>query len=117
MIFRGEDTVLIDIEAPETVKQPSGDIATTWQVYHKAYANKRFRRGNERFQSVQKEASEVIEWKIRFTSGITQLMRIKQGGDFYDIQTIDNKQRDGFMVIVTQGYPNREQSNRIGAGQ
>jgi head-tail adaptor len=117
MIFRGQDTVLVDIEKPQTVKQASGDVVTSWILFYKCYANKRFKRGNERFQNLQKDANEQIEWRVRFFDGITELMRINHDGFFYDITAIDNKQRDGFMTIFTSAFPTREQSNRIGAGQ
>jgi SPP1 family predicted phage head-tail adaptor len=117
MIFRGEDTVIVNIERPVMVKQDAGDLTTTWELFSTVYASKHLKRGSESFKSGQKQATQQTDFKIRYIAGISEQMRINHNGELYDITLVDEKQRDGYIRLEASAFPDRVQNNTIGVGQ
>ena len=68
-------------------------VATVWAAKH-------FRRGSEGLERSKISSTATVVWEIRYRSGITTSMRLKDGSDYYDIAVIDeSRSRDGVMFL------------------
>jgi len=81
----GELDRLVTIEVQDYTQSDSGEPTEYWREFAKVYAKVSHGRTSERFTAQQMNATVDTVFRIRWVNGITTDMRIKHGGDYYDI--------------------------------
>lgn len=66
----------------------SGQPVETWSDVVTVWAQEKFLRGDERFQSRQIVGKSMMTLKIRYRSGISTLNRVSYDGKFWDISDV-----------------------------
>ncbi|MFB6649605.1 phage head closure protein [Bacillus toyonensis] len=76
----------ISIEQPVVIKDELNQvIETDWQEVKKAWSMIKTVKGSEYIEASASQATRVYRFVMPYTSGITELMRIKMKGRIFDI--------------------------------
>ncbi|PGA61184.1 head-tail adaptor protein, partial [Bacillus pseudomycoides] len=70
------------VEIKDELNQP---IATDWQEVKKAWAMIKTVKGSEYIEASASQSTRICRFVIPYTTGITELMRIKMKGRIFDI--------------------------------
>ncbi|MED3087832.1 phage head closure protein [Bacillus toyonensis] len=76
----------IVIEQPEVIKDElNQEVETDWQEVKKAWAMIKTVKGSEYIEASASQSTRIYRFVIPYTTGITELMRIKMKGRTFDI--------------------------------
>lgn len=79
----------ITIEQPtETRNAANEKVKKSWSTFKSAYAEIVDQRGDEKFAAAQTSAQMARIFRVRYTTGITEQMRIQFDGKVYNIKSI-----------------------------
>lgn len=81
-----------------------GESTSTWYTYAQPWARMEWKTGNEGEDAQQIANKEVIEFLVRYDSGITPKMRISYDSDLFDIESISQvggRQRFQLLRCIT----------------
>ena len=79
----------VTIQQP-TITQSYGEPTETWSKFATAMADIEPLSGREYFAAKQIMSEQMFKITIRYIAGITKKMRVSYGGDYYDIQDIND---------------------------
>ena len=94
-----QDTIQILRAQPGQDAQ--GNATTTWALIAETKAQARDLSGREFFANANHQAENVMNFKIRWRTGLTTGMRISDAGARYDIIQVNhlNNRRGGYMLL------------------
>ncbi|PGA94793.1 phage head closure protein, partial [Bacillus toyonensis] len=76
----------ISIEQPVVIKDELNQvIETSWQELKKAWSMIKTVKGSEYIEASASQSTRIYRFVIPYTTGITELMRIKMKGRIFDI--------------------------------
>lgn len=106
-IHFGQLDVKIRIEQPtESVNAVTSErTVSTWTEFARRWA-KRMSASDERFEANQAVALTGNGYLIRHTDGITEAMRVNDGGEYHYIKGIERVDRKQYMVLKTEKRDN-----------
>jgi SPP1 family predicted phage head-tail adaptor len=82
-----------------------GERVKVWATYVQCFASKTKSGGNERLEQGRTTATNKVKFKIRYYSGITEDMRIRENyrgtERYYDIHEIQELGREGLWITAT----------------
>jgi SPP1 family predicted phage head-tail adaptor len=90
---------LITIEQPTFTQNATGDRAQSWSEFAKVWARYVQLPRGEAVTADQRVAVKDVRYRMRYTPGVTELMRIVDGGREYYINRIEEVGRRESMVI------------------
>lgn len=90
----------VRIESRTLAQDSYGESLETWAVLESVRAGVKYMRGMEPFQGDQYNAKRVVQFTIRYRTGIDETARIVWEGDTYDIDYINQKGRHQWLEIV-----------------
>jgi len=82
----------------ETVTD-NGERTVSWSTYHTCWAGLDYGAGDEGYDTDQRTASNTINFKIRYKTGITEKMRISYDSAYYNILHIEEVGRERFLIL------------------
>ena len=80
----------------------SNNEIKTWSTYSSPWANLEAKRGGEGYESNELVGGRSVNWIVRYDSGITQKMRVNDGGVYYEILDYQYLDRNCFMRLITE---------------
>lgn len=83
-----------------------GEFVTVWTTYHTTFASVHKAGGNEKEEASRVTATNLVKFKIRFYTGITEDMIIQYNGNDYDILEIQELGREGLWLKASRKYGN-----------
>ena len=89
----------ISIHKVATSKGTTGQHIETFTLYKRAWAYLYFDNGNESFESNKETAISRVKFFIRYTTNITEQMKIKYDSNTYDINHIEETQDKKFLIL------------------
>lgn len=94
-----QDTIQILRAQPGQDAQ--GNAITTWMLIAETKAQARDLTGREFFANANHQTENVMNFKIRWRTGLTTGMRISYAGALYDIIQVNhlNNRRGGYMLL------------------
>ena len=95
----GKMNKLISIMKTTTSKGTTGQHIETFTKFKEAWAFQYFENGNEVFESNKETAVNKCKFFIRFTSDITEQMKIYYKDDKYDITSIEYDNKNIYLII------------------
>lgn len=106
-IHFGQMDVRVTIEEPtESIDSVTGERKiTAWPTFQKVWA-KRMSLSDERFEANQAVSLTGNAYVIRHLSGVTPLMRVNDGTEYFYIKGIETVDRKQFMVLKTEARDN-----------
>ncbi|MDP9192297.1 MAG: phage head closure protein [Acidobacteriota bacterium] len=90
----------IRIEGRSQAQDSYGEQIETFTIVDSVRAAVKYMRGSEPFQGDQYNAKRVVQFTIRYRTGIDETARIVWEGDTYDIDYINQKGRHQWLEIV-----------------
>lgn len=93
---------LIIIEQPTETKDAAGHMSKTWATYSSPWAKLEAKTGGEDYESNELVGQRSVNWVVRYDAGITQKMRVNNGGLFYEIMDFQYLDRNCFMRLITE---------------
>lgn len=101
MGFGNLDRRIVIQTGTETVTT-NGERTVVWSAYHTCWAGIGYVGGDEKYEADQLTASNDIAFKIRYTTGITEKMRISYDSAFYDITHIAEVNRERYLILKAE---------------
>lgn len=98
----------ITIEQPIRIKDGFGAEVESWDAFAVVWANVNHKGGREGFYARQIVAEGIVVFKIRYTSGVTPLMRVNYDGVIYNITAVAEGGRREYLEIVTRTHDNTD---------
>jgi len=92
----------IIIEKRTAVKGANGEETYSWATFYTAWAERLYRGGTEGFNKDQEVATGKEIFKVRYTSGVNELMRVNISSLYYDILNVEIDGRNHFLVLHCQ---------------
>lgn len=80
----------------------SNNETKTWATYSSPWAKLEAKSGGESYEAGELVGSRSVNWIVRYDSGITQKMRINDGGVYYEILDFQYLDRNCFMRLITE---------------
>lgn len=75
----------IEIEQATTTRDENRQAVETWTLYKKKYAAVSFKSATESEQNRRETSKQVVDFTVRFDSGINEKMRVKYETRYYTI--------------------------------
>lgn len=91
----------ITIEQPTITQDAAGQPVPTWSTLVTVWAEKDARLGNEQVQADQVTSQNLVNWRIRYRTGITNKMRISYDGNYYGIESKIEEGRKEYLFLKT----------------
>jgi SPP1 family predicted phage head-tail adaptor len=95
----GKMNKLISIHRVTASKGSTGQHIETFTLYKKAWAYMYFDNGQEGFESNKETAINRVKFFIRYTTNITEQMKIKYDGNTYDITHIEETNDKKYLIL------------------
>lgn len=111
-MLRGLNTgrldILITVEQPTLTPNSIGENETTWSTYKTMYMARSQEAGEETFEAKQTVNIEKLTGFVRYDSGLTTRMRLKQEQDttYFYIRNVRQWRREGYSQLVAQRRDN-----------
>jgi SPP1 family predicted phage head-tail adaptor len=100
---------VIDIETPTATRDATGDPVTSWSTFlAREPAEYMPAGGAEQFAALQRQATALARFRIRFRTDLTLVMRLLYGDVVYDIRAIEEDRRFDrrqYLVITAEARP------------
>lgn len=80
-------------------------LTPTWSEFTRVWA-KRMSASDEKFEASQSVALTGNSYMIRHKEGITEMMRVNDGGTYYYIKGIERADRKQYMILRTEKRDN-----------
>lgn len=97
----------IIIQQPSVSQDANGNLTETWSAFATTWADIEPVRGREFFEARVNNPELTVRFHIRYVSGITQEMRVKDAdGNIYDIIAplhIDHRQHEIEIMAIQTG--------------
>ena len=90
----------VRIESPSRSQDSYGEPLETWALVESCRAAVKYMRGVEPFQGDQFNAKRIVQFTIRYRTGIDETCRLIWEGDTYDINYISQVGRRQWLQIV-----------------
>jgi len=78
----------IVIQEPTESTDANGSVTETWATWKTVYASRLDVRGSEPMDREKVNAMLNVRFRIRYLSGVTTTMRVKDGSNYFDIGSI-----------------------------
>jgi SPP1 family predicted phage head-tail adaptor len=95
----GKMNKLITIMKITTSKGDTGQHIETPSKYKTAWSYMYFDNGNETFESNKETAINRVKFFIRYTTGITEQMRVYYDSNYYDITHIEETNNKQYLIL------------------
>lgn len=92
----------IEIQIPQESVGSNGERTYGWSEYVTLWAGLGYGPGDEKYEASQLTASNTIDFKIRYYTGITTDMRISYGNAYYDIRHIEEVDRQRYLILKAE---------------
>jgi len=89
----------IRVEQFTTTENNYGEGVKTWALYSNLWAEKIEVMGSEGVQESQTVNKQVVQWRIRYNSGVTVQMRILYNSQYYNITSVQEEGRGNYMLL------------------
>ncbi len=91
----------IQLLAPISSQDAQGNTVRRWQVVAETKAQARDLSGREFFAAAQHQMENIMNFKIRWRSGLSCGMRLRYQGALYDVLQVNhlNNRRGGYMLL------------------
>lgn len=99
------DKKFIVEQATETRQAVTNEVVITWSTFQTVWG-KWINNSNEKFEADQSVALQDSKILIRYLSGLTEQMRINDGGVYHYIKGIDEVDRKVTMLVKTEKRDN-----------
>ena len=86
---------------PQTRGSTWGEVLKVWTTYATCWGQKIEATGKEELDTDQVVSKQMIQWRIRYDSGVNERMRIYYDGDYYNIESIQEEKRRRYLVLNT----------------
>ena len=100
----------ITIEHPVRTANSYGEPVEVWEAFAVLWANVNHKGGREGFYARQVIAQGDVVFKVRYTAGVTPLMRVKYDGQIYNIIAVAEVGRKAFLEISSRCADNERDS-------
>lgn len=90
----------ITIEERTPSANTTGEVEFTWSTYTTLWAEVMPVRGNDRFEQMRNTNTTVKRFKVRYTSGLDESMRVVYNSQNYDILEIAELDREGLIITA-----------------
>lgn len=97
----GRMTKKITIRSSTRANNSYGEPVETWADFATKWAEVNTKTLAEDFIADKKRTREPIEFRIRYTSGVTNQMKVVYGGNDYDILSVVNTDLKNKEMILT----------------
>ena len=106
-IHFGQFDVRVTIEQPtEAINSVTGErTISAWTTFQKVWS-KRMSLSDERFEANQAVSLTGNAYMIRSLTGISPLMRVNDGSEYFYIKGIETVDRKQYMVLKTEKRDN-----------
>lgn len=92
----------VRIESPSRAQDSYGQPIETFNLVESVRAAVKYMRGVEPFEGQQFNAKRIVQFTIRYRTGIDETCRIIWEGDTYDINYISQVGRRQWLLIVAE---------------
>jgi len=97
----------LEVQQPTEVADDYNQLKITgWTKYVDLMGERITKQVNEQDEAEQLVAIQIVIWRVRYCSGITEKMRLKEGSNYYNILGIEPLGRDRFLLIRTKKRDN-----------
>jgi len=93
--------IIIQERDTDVVTNDVGEVIPTWTTFLTTYAHIQRAGGREQLEADKDTATVKRRFKIRFFAGIDETMRIVYDSKNYDIETIQELDREGLWITAT----------------
>ena len=90
----------ITIQEFSPVRTLSGEALKIWSNRQIVWAKVEYSKGATNFEDAEKVAVQKVDFTIRYTQGLTELMRIYFDSKYYDIISISGTERKRYLKIT-----------------
>ena len=101
MSFCGKLNKLIVIQVNTPTQNSCNELIDSWATFATVYAEELSNKVSERFLGDQYAGFSNVNWRIRYLSGVTNLMRISYNSVIYDIEGVSEVGRKE-QILVTK---------------
>lgn len=101
-MFIGKLDRRIIIQQNTPTQDTYGEPIASWSTFSTVWAEKLKPQVAEKYVADQFSGTEKIVWRIRYLSGVNNLMRVSYDGKIYDIHGVYEEGRNKYMFIVTE---------------
>ncbi len=78
----------IEFLSPPVTKNDYGELTGEWELYKSVMASKEPILGKELFAALTNDTRIEVKFRARYTRGVTDVMRIRQGNEVYEIISV-----------------------------
>lgn len=91
----------IQLLSPVSGQDDQGNTVRRWQVAAETMAQARDLSGREFYAAAQHQMENIMNFKIRWRSGLSCGMRLRYEGALYDVLQVNhlNNRRGGYMLL------------------
>lgn len=108
-IRAGELDRRITLETATEIVNDAYERETVWTTaLSQVPAKKVYLSGGEQYEDFEKNTEIKQKYLIRFRDDVTKRMRIKDGSDYFEIESIEEVGRRVGLYLYAVGWPNRE---------
>lgn len=103
----GELDTRITIESSTSVKNAiTNEPELTWSALKTVWAKELQPQSREDYEASQQVALDTVRWMIRRDTEVTEVMRCVRGGNTFYISGIQDKGREGYMILTAEKRDN-----------
>ena len=95
----------ITIETATLTKNSIGEKTKSWSTFKTVWAQVTPMLGKETLADAQLRAPVMTKFRIRYLAGLKHTMRILHNGEYYDIQSIIESDRNEQIEILARVLP------------
>lgn len=94
----------VEIQRATEVQDSFGQVTQTWVLQAAVWAKFEPAGGAEGFTAEQRSSRAGAVFTIRYRAGITPRMRIKMGGEIWEIEAVAEPERRRWLVLTCHAF-------------
>jgi len=101
--------VYLTFESPVKTANAIGENEISWTTYGNCFGQREWRRSMEAIEARGVVGNDLVDYRVRYDSGITTLMRFKQVNEttYFYIRDVQHWQREGYTLITAERRDNQ----------